>query len=291
VAIYPHDGEDSEALLRNADGAMYAAKNAGRGRHAFTDPQLSRTLQEQLLLENDLRDALSDVRGGLFLEYQPQVDVVSHEVVGREALIRWQHPTLGRLPPDRFIPLVARSLGLVTRLDHWVLSVNIMPERLSAENCQSNPLNAMLSAHIGQHGDNERLDWLILELTEEGLLSKSTETLKAMKRLRSLGIGLAIDDFGVGYSNFSHVAQLPVTQVKLDRSLIHRLDELPHNQVLVEGLGGMLQKLEMSCIAEGVETARVASQLQSLGIHTIQGYHIARPMPASDLESWIVQFA
>ena len=312
VAIYPHDGEDSESLLRNADGAMYAAKNAGRGRHAFTDPELSRTLQEQLLLENDLREALSDAHGGLFLEYQPQVDVVSHEVVGLEALIRWQHPTLGRLPPDRFIPL-ARSLGLGTRLDHWVLgeaiaqhrlwqadasplsdialSVNIMPERLSAENCQSYPLDAMLREHIDPPSGFARLDWLILEITEEGLLSKSSETLKAMKRLRALGVGLAIDDFGVGYSNFSHIAQLPVTQVKLDRSLISRLDELPHNQVLVEGLGGMLEKLKMSCVAEGVETARVASQLRSLGIHTIQGYHIARPMSASDLESWIAQFA
>ncbi|WP_148253111.1 putative bifunctional diguanylate cyclase/phosphodiesterase [Aidingimonas lacisalsi] len=305
IALYPDDGTNADTLMRHADGAMYDAKRVGVGQFAFVDPGLSHRLREQLAMESALCRALETHTHELLLEYQPQIDLRNGQVTSFEALVRWQHPTLGRLPPARFLPLV-RTMGLGQQLDRWALdtaiaqhhrwheqgsplarygiAVNIMPEQLQPEQCRQTPLDAFLTAY------HTPLDWLTLEITEEGLISESDITLAMLKRLRRLGIGLAIDDFGVGYANFAYIARLPINKVKLDMTLVQGVANERRSEILVEGLNRLLCGLDMSCIAEGVEDAALAAKLAQLGVASAQGFHYSRALSVDALPIWLERY-
>ena len=283
----------ADVLLRNADLAMFAAKDAGRGRTVEFDAQLERMAHERLVLQTDLRRALT--RGEIVVHYQPSFDLRTRRVTSVEALVRWRHPTLGLVPPGRFLPLVEdqpiieqlgeRVLDLACRQSRdWVdalgwspsVAVNVAPRQLA------NPeFVGAVAATIARQGmQPERL---VLEITERSLLDDAT-SLERLAALRATGVKLAVDDFGTGYSSLGYLRDLPVDILKIDRSFVVAMDDGDRRSVaLVAMIVELARVLELTTVAEGIEDEEHAAILRRLGCDIGQGYLFARPQPADDL--------
>ena len=286
------DAADMEQLMRNADLAMYKAKSGGGSGYAMYDPQMHNALVQRLELEADLRVALE--RSELALHYQPTVDLVTGEIVGFEALVRWHHPTRGVVAPFDFIG-IAEATGLIVPLGRWVLAEACrqavawgagtgrrlkMAVNVSVRQFEDCDLAAMVSDVLAETGIP--VDQLCLEMTESVLLTDTDENLTQLLRLKSLGVTLAMDDFGTGYSSLAYLRRFPMDTLKIDRSFVDRLGGDSEDVALVRTIVRLGQSLGMSTVAEGIEDTAQLAALQELGCDLAQGYFLSRPVPAAE---------
>jgi diguanylate cyclase (GGDEF)-like protein len=293
ISVFPEHGQDGETLIKNADSAMYCAKEKGSNTLCFFTDEMNTRVMERLTLENSLRSAID--REQLFLLYQPQVNIATGEVTGLEALVRWQHPALGLVMPDKFIK-VAENSGLITPIGEWVLKTacsQIMKWRV--EGLPVVPVAVNVSAvQFRQEGFSELIkrvlhetgldpQYLELELTESLLLSNADVMFGVLKNLKDAGLKLVIDDFGTGYSSLSYLRQFPVTKLKIDRSFIRDVAVNPDDAAITIAIINMAKGLSLKVIAEGVEDEAQLSFLREHECDEFQGYYFSRPLSAQDV--------
>lgn len=291
IATYPQDGSDPETLMRHADTAMYRAKREGRNRYRFFTRAMDDTAVQRLAMEQDLRMALE--RDEFTLHFQPVVDVLRARVVAAEALVRWQRPGSGLVTPAQFIPTAEES-RLIRPLGRWVLrqaceqhlrwrdagldpvrmAVNVSPVELEDPLFVSNL--TQLLAELGMDGV-----FLELEITEGTLMRENTDTLDVLRQIKALGVRIAVDDFGTGYTSLSHLKRLPIDTIKIDRSFVRELASTGPDHEIVKAILTVGQGLGLRVVAEGVETREQLDRLRDLGCVELQGYLLARPAPAN----------
>jgi diguanylate cyclase (GGDEF)-like protein len=287
VALYPLDGADALALVASADAAMTRAKALGRNNLRFFSASLRQAVAEQLELEFDLRQA--QARGELLLHYQPQVDAMTGAMVGAEALLRWQHPVRGMIPPNTFIP-IAESSGLIVDMGAWVLDEACRQLRqwheaglkglTMAVNLSAHQLrNASLVPHVATVLERHALQGsdLELELTESVAMDDPDATIAVLEQLRELGVQLSIDDFGTGYSSLSYLKLLPIHRLKLDRSFVKDIESDPNDAAICSATIALAHKLKLAVVAEGVETELQRNYLLGNGCDFLQGYLFSPP--------------
>jgi len=297
VAIYPDDGLDFDTLLKKADTAMYRAKDGGRNSYRFFDEQMNVEAVEHLRLKNGMRRAIE--RAEFVLHYQPQIDLNTGSIVGAEALLRWNHPELGMIPPARFIP-VAEDSGLIVPIGEWVireacrqgvawraagLPPLVMAVNLSAVQFKRGDVEQTVTQALKSSGFDPQL--LELELTESILIHNTDNVLASVQRLKLLGVKLSIDDFGTGYSSLSYLKRFAVDKLKIDQSFIRDLATDPDDAAIIRAIIQMARSLNLKTIAEGVEHAGMLEQLRLFNCDEAQGYYFARPMPAQDFADFL----
>jgi diguanylate cyclase (GGDEF)-like protein len=298
VALAPVDGDTSNALLQRADVAMYAAKENRSGWELYSRDH-DRYSPRRLTLAADLRHAFD--RGEMSLHYQPKAELATGQVVGVEALLRWNHPDHGFVPPDEFIP-IAEHTGLIRPLTSWVLNEAMAQARdwnrvginlsvavnLSVRALMDGGLPDEVAAALSR----ESLDAaaLILEITESTIMADPNRAIAILRRLSDQGVSLAIDDFGTGYSSLAYLKRLPVNEVKVDKSFVMNMASDPDDAVIVRSTVDLARNLGLRVVAEGVEDAQSWDHLRVLGCDAVQGYHLARPMPASNVLSWLADY-
>lgn len=299
VSVYPDNGADAEALLKNADTAMYRAKEKGRNTYRFYAAKMNAQSTEQLMLESALRHALE--RGELDMHYQPKMNLQTQRIVGVEALMRWRHPVLGMIPPVQFIP-IAEEIGLIVPLGKWALeracadsrswqkyglpevlvSVNLSPRQF-----ESRTLIADIRAALDASGLQPSL--LELEITEGAVMANPEHAAELLQAIRDMGVGLAIDDFGTGYSSLSYLKHFPLSTVKIDRSFINDLSEDADARALIDGIITLAHGLRMKVVAEGIETPAQLEYLRSRGCDEAQGYWLCKPVPADEARNFMAR--
>jgi diguanylate cyclase (GGDEF)-like protein len=297
IALYPVHGEDVETLLQRADVAMYMAKET-RTHYAVYDAEVDNYRPERLLLVAELRRAIENRE--LVLHYQPKATLVDGTVRGVEALVRWQHPERGLVPPDVFIP-VAEHTGLIRPLTFFVVEEALRQCKLWREQGfeLTVAVNVAMRNILDEEFPNElermlgkyRLDpsVLELELTETSVLADPPRAKEILQRLRDTGVSLAVDDFGTGYASLSYLSELPVDEIKIDRSFVMAMDREEQHARIVRSTIDLGRNLCLSVVAEGVESAEVWNRLAELGCDSAQGYFLARPLPAAELTTWLAE--
>ena len=297
IAIFPEHGAETDMLLRQADIAMYVAKRAKAG-YAFYDTQHDPHTPKRLRLIADLRNAID--RHELTLAYQPKVNLASGEVVGVEALARWQHPEFGGVTPDVFIPL-AESTGLMKALTLNVLDAALADcARLQEEGMDldfavnvsaANLHDADFAAQVGSLLRKWKIEpaRLMIEITESAVMSDAQRALESLRALDAMGVGISVDDFGTGYSSLAYLKRLPVDEIKIDKSFIQDLVPGSEGAKIVRSIIDLGHNLALTVVAEGVENANTRDYLKSLACNSAQGYFYARPMPIDTLRAWLRQ--
>jgi diguanylate cyclase (GGDEF)-like protein/PAS domain S-box-containing protein len=296
ISIYPTDGQDSQTLMKHADVAMYDAKAKGRNNYQFFSQAMNAKAQERLSIENFLRLALR--RNELVLHYQPRVGFATSEITGVEALIRWQHPRLGLLPPDKFIS-VAEDSGLIVPIGEWVIE-EAFRQVATWQKKSGRAMAVAVNLSAGQLFNANRLVTVIedalkksgldahdveLELTESMLLKNSDETANALKHLGDLGVGIAVDDFGTGYSSLSYLKQLPIDSIKVDSSFVRDIGTDPNDEAIIRAIIAMTHSLKLNVVAEGVETESQYRVLRDLECDEYQGFYFSKPLPPEEFEA------
>jgi len=291
ICLYPDDGREFGTLLKNADTALYQAKDSGRDTYRFFSEKMNLDAQEQLHLQGQLRNALQNQE--FLLHYQPQIDIASGRIVGVEALVRWQHPELGLIPPGKFIPLAERS-GLVIPMGEWVLNEACRQAQRWRENGQPLVMAVNLSALQFRRGNlletvsnalklsGLPAELLELELTESILLHDIDVAIKILHSLKEMGVKLSIDDFGTGYSSLSYLKRLAVDKLKVDQSFVRDLVEDADSAAIVRAVIQLGHTLQLTVIAEGVENDAQLAFLRNYGCNEVQGYLFSRPVPAPE---------
>lgn len=290
LAFYPADGADTDALLMNADAAMYRAKEMGRNNFQFYRSEMNARSRERLSLQEGLRNAMA--RDELFLLYQPQVDLQSGRICGVEALIRWQHPELGLVSPATFIPL-AEETGMIVPIGDWVLRTACrqckawqdaglpritMSVNVSARQFKDQGWLVQMAQTLRQSGLDP--EYLELEVTESLVVQDSSEAIKTMQQLQAMGVRLAIDDFGTGYSSLGALKTFPVNRLKIDQSFVRDITTDHQDKAIVMAVILLGHRLNLEVIAEGVETDRQLDFLREHGCDQMQGFHFSKPVPA-----------
>ena len=294
VSMYPWDGSDVETLVRNADTAMYCAKEQGRNNYRFYTEELNAVATEQMTLENGLRKAIE--RNEFVVMYQPQVDIATGEVHGVEALVRWLHPDYGLVSPAKFIPL-AEETGLILPISEFVLRTACAQNKawqdaghepisvavnISARQLRQGDLITTVCSILDETGlDSHFLD---LELTESALMQDARLSTNILCRLRNKGVRISMDDFGTGYSSLSYLKRLPIDTVKVDQCFVRDIATNPDDAAIVGAVVAMAHSLKLKVIAEGVETLEQLEFLRTLKCDEIQGYFISRPVSAEEIE-------
>jgi len=298
VAMYPDDGADADTLLMNADTAMYRAKEAGRGSFQFYDRSMNARALERLMMESELRRALA--RSEFVLHYQPRVSVASGRIVGAEALIRWNHPERGLVPPGEFIPLVEDS-GLVIPIGEWAIDevcrqsavwqrrgLPIVPVavNLASTHLRERGLPELVARAIRSHAVLPSA--LEIEVTESILLSEPELSLQIATRLDEMGVRLSIDDFGTGYSSLSYLKRLPINALKIDRSFVRDLATDPDDAAITTAIIAMAHGLKLKVVAEGVETEAQLAFLRARHCDEYQGFLTSRALEADAFAALLV---
>lgn len=293
IAVHPHDGAEAGTLLKNADSAMHHAKAEGRNNFQFYTSSGKTAALKILTLEGDLRMALA--RRELFVEYQPEIDLKTGDTVGLETLVRWDHPTLGLIPPLDFIPL-AEETGLILPIGEWILSIACMQNAIwHKSGLEPIRVAVNLSGHqfrqrnliktIAKTLTNSRLDpqHLELEITESTLMENAASTIHTVKELKSMGVRLAVDDFGTGYSSLSYLRRFPLDVLKIDRSFIRDVTINADDAAITRAIIAMAHNLNLEVIAEGVENEQQLQFLQENNCDMAQGYYYCRPLTPAKL--------
>ncbi|MBL0373122.1 EAL domain-containing protein [Rhizobium sp. KVB221] len=288
IAIAPRDGMDGDELCKNADLALYCAKQDGKGQFSFFEADMDRKVRDWHEMEHDLREAIAAHQ--FELHYQPLVSLRDDSTVGFEALLRWHHPRRGLVPPAEFIP-VAEEAGLIHEIGTWILETACAfatkwPEQISVA-VNISPLqlgNGQLPFTVASALSKSGLDAarLVLEITEGVFLNDSDQTVTALNQIRALGVHFAMDDFGTGYSSLSYIRQFPFKKIKIDQSFVRGMLENPESLAIIRAVTNLCQDLGMIATAEGVETPAQAQALKLLGCGLAQGYYFGRPMPAAE---------
>lgn len=294
LAVYPENANSWEEVLVYADTALYQAKKQGRNRTHFFENTLKEKLEKENELKISLKNALLEEQ--FFLHYQPQLDMVTEEVVGAEALIRWKHPTLGMVSPAEFIP-VAEDTGQIIAIGEWVIDEGIrLIRHMQDELMPPIPISVNVCAlQLREHGLVEKLAQklkesgidpalLTIEITESVLVDRLEETVEKLHQLKKLGVRIALDDFGTGYSSLNYLRYMPIDSIKVDRSFIQQIEESPIVQSIMETIVSLGVHLDFYVVAEGVETASQLAILRQLKIDTIQGYYYSKPLTK---ENWL----
>ncbi|WP_263831755.1 PAS domain S-box protein [Sulfurospirillum oryzae] len=298
IALYPDDGKHFDALLQRADTAMYKAKEAGRNTYCFFTEAMNKEIFEHLHIQNDLKQAL--VQQQFVLHYQPQIDLETNTISGVEALLRWNHPKNGLVPPMKFIP-IAESSGQILEIGEWVIyeachqaskwhqqGINItMAVNISAIQFKRGNLEQVIQKALESSGLNPQ--YLELELTESILIHDTENVLHAIRRLKILGIKLSIDDFGTGYSSLSYLKRFAVDKLKIDQSFVKDISKDQEDAIIVKTIIQMAKSLNLKTIAEGVETKEVLEIIKSHDCDEVQGFYFAKPMCAEDFIHYFSQ--
>lgn len=294
ISLYPKDGKDINALIRNADTANHAAKEAGRNTFNFFTMELNVSASKRLALESNLRQALEN--NEFSLDYQPIIDTATKKIISLEALLRWHHPKLGLVPPQEFIP-VAEQIGLMLLIGDWVLTtaceqskawrekgittptiaINLTAKQMSQSNIVARVTDVLAKNNL----DTSCLE---LELTESTVIEGTDRVRRIMQELKNIGIKLVIDDFGTGYSSLSYLNSLPIDKIKIDRSFVTYIGPNPNDVAVVKAIIAMAKSLKIRSLAEGVETKEQWEFLEKNHCNEIQGFYFYRPQSAKDME-------
>jgi len=297
VALYPEHASDPDELLQRAEIAMYVAKDTHAG-YVLFDPKLDQHSARRLTLLGELRRAIDNRQ--LVLHYQPKVDAHSGQLLGVEALVRWQHPEHGLIPPGDFIPLAERT-GLISPLTTYVLDAALrqchqwrqaghelaIAVNVSARSLLDLAFPNQVASLLARWEVPARL--LMVEITESTIMADPTHALEILGRLNTMGVQIAIDDFGTGYSSMAHLKTLPIQELKVDRSFVSQMTSSTRDAVIVRSTVDLGRNLGLRVVAEGVEDVLTSQELDALGCDAIQGYYISRPVPPDDLINWLEQ--
>jgi predicted signal transduction protein with EAL and GGDEF domain len=297
IAVFPEDGDDFHTLIKHADTAMYASKAKGRGQFQYFEAGMNEAAHQRLLLENALRLAIEQEDFQLY--YQPKVDGRTNRIVGAEALIRWQRPGFGMIPPDRFIP-IAEETGLIIPIGAWILKTaclqaNTWRSRLSgfrmAVNLSSRQLLdsdfiAVLDRILAETGTSP--EWIELEVTESLIMHDIDKASERLAQIRNRGIRIAMDDFGTGYSSLSYLQKLPLQVLKIDRSFVQSYsgDPASSEATFLKTIVALGHSLNMTVVAEGIENESQLALLQEYGCDEFQGYYLSPPLPADEFQGF-----
>jgi len=293
ISVYPVDGREPDTLLKNADTAMYRAKESGRSTYQFYLPQMNERAVARMRIEADLRGALR--RNEFLLYYQPKVDLASGEISGVEALLRWRPPGRDLVLPDQFISIL-EDTGLIVPIGEWVVTtVCAQIRRWQAEGVRPRPVAVNLSARQFRQTDLDEViggilsanavdpALLELELTESTLMSDSEAAVQALRSMKGRGIRLALDDFGTGYSSLGYLKRFPLDALKIDRTFIRDVTSDPDDATIVLAIINLARSLKLKVVAEGVETEEQLTFLRAHGCDELQGYYLAQPLPVEQI--------
>ncbi|MFQ6023532.1 MAG: putative bifunctional diguanylate cyclase/phosphodiesterase [Acidiferrobacterales bacterium] len=297
IVLYPEHGTDVRPLMRRADTALAMAKRSGSG-FAIYDKEDTKTNLARSSLEADLRQAIGE--GELVLYYQPKVNLKTAQISGMEALVRWDSSTRGFLPPDEFIPLAEQS-SLIQPLTLWVLNaalrqcasytsgrmklnvaINLSPRNLDDPELPELVLRALQTWNVAP-------ECLVLEITENAVMQNPTRCLESLNALSSIGLSLSIDDFGTGYSSLTYLRELPVHELKIDKSFVMNMTENPSNAMIVRSVIDLARNFNLKVVAEGVESQQAWNMLAHLDCDYAQGYYLSRPIPVAELDKWMTK--
>lgn len=299
ISIYPDDGDTAEILIRNADTAMYRAKEEGRNAYTFYSKEMTEKTLYSMMMAKNIRTALELNEFELY--YQPQIDAPTNTLLGMEALIRWKTAN-GFISPAAFIP-IAEEAGLIDKIGEFVfkqatsqiaqwyaqgyapgrVAINLSAIELQKENFVESIIERLADVHC-------KSDWIELEITEGYTMKHAHEAIKMLQRLKDIGIQLSIDDFGTGYSSLSYLQKLPVHKLKIDQSFVRDIPGNANSEAIVQSIIFLAKSMQFDVIAEGVETLEQQNYLVSQGCRAIQGYYNARPMPASEMETFLLKY-
>ena len=293
ISVYPHDGEEAELLLESADAAMYGAKRDGGNMHQYHTREMTELAYERVMLETSIRQAVKNDE--FILHYQPQINTQTGELIGLEALVRWQQPEVGVVFPISFMPLV-EATGLIVSLGEWVLHTaatqmtawqdkgfdpGYIAVNLSAKQLRDESIVTMIG-HVLRETECKP-EWIELEITEAYTMKYPDQSIKLLGRIKEIGVGLAIDDFGTGFSSLSNLKRLPIDKLKIDRSFVQDIPGNQENETIVKTIISMSENLGLEILAEGVETEEQKHFLLQNGCFNAQGYLYAKPMSAEDI--------